>query len=203
LGKKRERKFLYSLFQKNGYPKSFINSCLRGNRNSPQNTGETKWIGLPYIKDVSEATARILKPFGLNVAHKPSNILGLSISQTKDQLEPLEKAGVIYSIPCSQCTKTYTGETGKKLCTRLHEHNLALKRADTNSVLWNHFSETGHDLIFKNAKILDRANTKGERLILEALHSGEETLNRHVDIDAHYTALASFIQKNRSIPQPP
>jgi hypothetical protein len=137
-----------------------------------------------------------LKPLGLNVAHKPSNILGTTVSKCKDELEYSERASVIYSIPCSDCGKTYTGETSKKMSTRIHEHKLALHRADKNSLLWNHVAETGHEISFKNAKILDFASTKTERLILEAIHSNTNTLNRHIDIDAHYTALSTLIQKN-------
>jgi hypothetical protein len=39
------------------------------------------------------------------------------------------------------------------------------------------------------------AKTKKERLFLEAINSNETTINRHVEIDAHYTTLAAYIQK--------
>jgi hypothetical protein len=194
--KKAERIYLRDLFERNGYPRSFINACNRSRRRNNTSEPINRWISLPYIKNISEAAGRILKPFGLNVAHKPSRTIGLTLSNIKDEIQPLDRSGVIYSIPCVNCDKSYVGETGKKLNSRLHEHFLAVRRADEKSQIWNHCSQYGHEFIFKNAKILLNSNFKKERLILEAFFSSELTINRHIDLDAHYISLHAHLKQN-------
>ena len=89
----------------------------------------------------------------------------------KDRVEPHKQAGVIYAIPCLNCNQQYVGETGKQLKTRLHEHSLALRRADPKSQIWNHCASTGHEVDVNRAKVVARAITRGERLVLEVLFS--------------------------------
>jgi hypothetical protein len=194
--RKEEKCFLEKLFENNGYPRAFINSCTRNRRRDPPQVNSNKWVSLPYIRNVSEATARILKPFGFNIAHKPMQTIGRTLSNLKDRIQPLDKSGVVYSIPCANCEKSYVGETGKKLKSRLHEHFLAVKRADNNSQIWNHCSQLGHEFIFKNSKILISSNIKRERLIFEAFYSSELTINRHIDLDSHYISLHAFLKQN-------
>ncbi|BHF61567.1 hypothetical protein SprV_0100454200 [Sparganum proliferum] len=68
-GRKEELKNLHDLFKANGYLKSFIRKCLK-KPHTEWSDGENPkfWLAIPYVKNVSEATARILKPFGIGVA---------------------------------------------------------------------------------------------------------------------------------------
>ena len=78
--KRTERKYLYSTFMKNNYPRNFINKTLTKIRNKPQNNipneqpkqSRTR-ITLPYINNTSEMTARLLRPFNIDIAHKHIN----------------------------------------------------------------------------------------------------------------------------------
>ena len=195
--KREERIHLFRLFEVNGYPKCFINSCLRRTRCTQQGLKESKkMVVLPYIRGTSELSERLLKPFGWTVAHKPTATLRSTISLVKDPVPEMEKSGVVYSIPCQQCDQAYVGETGKQLCTRLKEHRLALRRADPKSQLWNHCATTGHEIQFAEAKVIGRAKGKAERLVMEAVHS-RNTLNRHVDLDSHYNAIANQVTTRR------
>ena len=47
----------------------------------------------------------------------------------KDKRTPHDTAGVVYQIPCKDCTKVYTGETGRRYGIREKEH-----RKDVDSV---------------------------------------------------------------------
>ncbi|BHF77522.1 hypothetical protein SprV_0602062900 [Sparganum proliferum] len=144
-GKKEEAKYLHSLFTANGYPRSFIRECRRKTTRQ-RSVGEKPkfWLAIPYVKNVSEATARILNPFGIGVAHKPESTIRQQIMRPKDPLPATEQSAVVYSIPCQNCNARYVGETGKRLCTRLHEHQLAVNREDKLSLVYGHMQQEKH-----------------------------------------------------------
>ena len=41
----------------------------------------------------------------------------------KDKRTPHNTAGVVYQIPCKDCPKVYTGETGRRFSVREKEHS--------------------------------------------------------------------------------
>lgn len=120
---KSEKSHLRSIFHANGYPNRIINKWTQKNQNvNDTNNDTTKWISVPYIKNISESAARILKKGGVSVAHKPSNTLRMNLMRVKDKRDVSDNAGVVYSIPCQDCDKKYVGETGRLLGTRIAEH---------------------------------------------------------------------------------
>nr|VZH96680.1 unnamed protein product [Spirometra erinaceieuropaei] len=69
-GMKEKIKYLHTLFKANDYPKYFMRKCLKKPHPERSNEENPKiWLTILYFKNVSEATARILKPFGIGVAH--------------------------------------------------------------------------------------------------------------------------------------
>ena len=71
-----ELQHLDNVFTINKYSKPFVNSVIEHSRKTTPTTGETerkKTIAtIPYIKGTSERIARILRPFNISVAHKPT-----------------------------------------------------------------------------------------------------------------------------------
>ncbi|VDN19221.1 unnamed protein product [Dibothriocephalus latus] len=45
-----------------------------------------------------------------------------------------QKSGVTYRIDCLYSQANYVGETGKRVLTRMHQHELAVGRKDKNSL---------------------------------------------------------------------
>jgi hypothetical protein len=90
--KQAERNYLYSTFIKNNYPRNFINKVLiktRTTNSESQNKQNQEpeirkmRISLPYITSTSEMTARLLRPFNIDVAHKPTRKLISYFTNTK------------------------------------------------------------------------------------------------------------------------
>ncbi|BHF79237.1 hypothetical protein SprV_0602235700 [Sparganum proliferum] len=199
-GRKEEIKYLHALFKANGYPKSFIRKCLK--KPHPERSDGEKpkfWLAIPYVKNVSEATARILKPFGIGVAHKPESTIRQQIMRPKDPLPVTEQSAVVYSIPCQNCDARYVGETGKRLGTRLHEHQLAINRKDKLSMVYGHVKQQNHNFAFEKARVIGRANDKMARLMLESW-SSTGTLNRAIDLHPAYQALRTRLESVRTRP---
>ncbi len=69
-------------------------------------------------------TARLLRPFNINVAHKPTHKLRSYFTKHKDKTTTTETKNAIYMILCRDCPQRYIGQTSKKIETRITEHYL-------------------------------------------------------------------------------
>nr|VZI29289.1 unnamed protein product [Spirometra erinaceieuropaei] len=66
-----EIQYLRRVFKTNGYPRHFVNRCIRKRDERPNRTETKSWRALPYVKNVSEALGRLLASLGVVVAHRP------------------------------------------------------------------------------------------------------------------------------------
>jgi hypothetical protein len=107
----------------------------------------------------------------------------------KDKLADGEKSSVIYQINCNDCSKNYVGETSKRLKSRIHEHELCVKRKDILSLVAQHGCENNHTFNFSEAKVIGTAKSKSSRLLKESWLTNENSINRHVNLDPAYQAL--------------
>nr|VZI47083.1 unnamed protein product [Spirometra erinaceieuropaei] len=192
----KELAHLYRLVRSNGYPISFVKNCLRHQTQSqdPTPNGEIvtrKFYSLPYMRGTSEIIARQFSRLGIHVAHKPASSLRAAISRVKDPIPKEQQTNVIYRIPCANCSCVYVGHTGRCLGTRINEHKLAIRRRDPLSLVFAHALEYDHRFNWDGTKVVAMANTKRAREFLEAWYSDAGSINRHVDLDAHYEGIRS------------
>ncbi|VDL97176.1 unnamed protein product [Schistocephalus solidus] len=113
--------------------------------------------------------------------------------QPKDPIALKQKSGVIYRIDCHCGRANYVGETGKRVCTRMHEHELAVRRKDKRTSVAAHASSLGHDFDFGSVRILGQSDDRISRLLQESWHSTAESIKRHIDLPAAYQALREQI----------
>ena len=149
------------VLQMNGYPRNFLKRCLRrkpfiGNHVSSQEQQPTKpkTALLPYIKNVSEITARLLIRQGVFVAHKPTTSLRHLLSRPKDHSAKGDIVNSVYQIDCRDCNACYVGQSGRKLSTRIHEHRLAIRRHDHLSPILIHQDRFGREFDLESIKLL-------------------------------------------------
>ncbi|BHF81222.1 hypothetical protein SprV_0702435200 [Sparganum proliferum] len=190
--KLRERETLWHLFLANGYPRSFVNKCIyqRHTRAERENTQRPAIFRvLPYVRNVSEATERMLRPLSVGVGHRPEATIRRLLMQPKDRLPPADTSGVIYRVKCLDCLANYCGMTDKRLRTRVHEHALAVKRKDVRSHVAMHSLENNHVFDFDGAQVLGRAESKLAREVIEAWQSDANSINRSIDLPAPYEAI--------------
>ncbi|BHF71711.1 hypothetical protein SprV_0401477100 [Sparganum proliferum] len=195
--KLRERKTLWHLFLANGYLRSFVNKCLY--RRHTKTDGEKKqrpeiFRVLPYERNVSEATERMLRPLNVGVGHRPEATIRRLIMQPKDRLPPTDTSGVIYRVKCLDCPANYCGMTDKRLRTRMHEHTLAVRRKDVRSHVAMHCLENSHTFDFDGAQVLGRAESKLAREVIEAWKSDTNSINRSIDLPAPYEAVRHHLR---------
>ncbi|BHF82508.1 hypothetical protein SprV_0802564600 [Sparganum proliferum] len=93
-----ELQYLRRIFKANGYPRNFVNRCIRKRDARPNRTDTKSWRALPYVKNVSEAVGRLPAPLGVGVEHRPEATIRRLVMKSKDPLLRLETSGVVYRI---------------------------------------------------------------------------------------------------------
>ena len=98
-------------------------------------------IVLPYVPRYFQALSKILRNVGILVCSKPHLTLKDMLPKAKDSVERSSRPGVVYQIPCRDCTGIYIGETGRVYKTRLAEHKRNFKPANLAKVDDSNFNE--------------------------------------------------------------
>ena len=168
-----EEKHVVEALQRNGYPKGFIHkqTCPRTDQASQKDNETRANLTLPYISGLSESIRRILSPLSIQVSFRPLKTLKQVLVHPKDPVPASRRKGVVYSIPCAECPRTYIGQTGRSLDLRLQEHRRALKNADVAaSAVAEHLFETGHRFDLSKASVIDSHPHTQTRCLLESWH---------------------------------
>ena len=76
---------------------------------------------LPYVNGTSEKVGKICQKFELHPVFQQHNTLRSILMRVKDPQKNKDK-GIVYKIPCGDCSEVYIGETGRPLKTRITEH---------------------------------------------------------------------------------
>ena len=113
-----------------------------------------KTLRLCHVEPNQHAYIRILQPYNIRVAHKPTTTSRQLLTNVKDRDEPNNRQGAVYKIKCSGCQASYIGETGRNLNTRLTEHKRATRNGDANNHIAVHHQLTNHNIDWDSAQCL-------------------------------------------------
>ena len=106
-----ENKYLERVFMKNNYNADFTRRNIYRPTDADatnQNLTHVTTVTIPYIKGTSETISRILQPYNIRVAHKPTRpTLRHLLTNVKDRDEPNCRQGAVYKIKCSDCQASY------------------------------------------------------------------------------------------------
>ena len=166
----------------NGYLRRFIKHIAnRRDRRSQRDCiglacddvsqGEDRWISVPYVQGMSEATAMVLHPLGIRIAHCASRWKWSVCPGIKDVIPSDKKNGVVYKVPCQDCQAVYVGETLRTLPTRLQEHQRHTRKGEMqHSAIAEHACGLQHQINWHGAGVIDRELDWRSRKMKEALH---------------------------------
>lgn len=193
-------KKVINILQKNSFPIKIIKRLITEykTKTKGKETREPKQFkSVTYIPGFSErfAASNMYDKEKIKIAHKMNNTLRQYYSNTKEKLEKLEKANVIYKIPCNgdgsnTCQKVYVGTTKSKLKTRISSHKSDHKTrrpVDQKTALAAHCSDLNHAPNFDKVEILQHETNYSKRYMLEMLHivntPTQQRLNYKTDTD--------------------
>ena len=185
----QEQHTISKALAQNGYPATFIHCHSQPSQDSPslsQPSNATTSATIPLIKGTTEAIRRVLSPLGIRTTFRPINTLRQLLVHPKDHVPQQERPGVVYRIPCTNCSRTYIGQTGRP--QRLKEHRRAVRNADTaTSALAEHVHSTGHPVNWTEARVIDTCSYTSRRCLLESwmIHKETNHLNRELGTLPH------------------
>ena len=91
--------------------------------------------------DLCEDLLSILRNVGILVCSKPHLTLKDMLPKAKDSVERSSRPGVVYQIPCRDCSGIYIGKTKRVYKTRLAEHKRDLRPANLEKVNENNCNQ--------------------------------------------------------------
>lgn len=107
-------------------------------------------VNLPYILGTTDKISHILRKNNIRTTFEPMSTISKCLKSVQDPIDPKCHKGV-YFVPCS-CGKTYIGETGRSILTRIQEHAADIKHNCSKTLaLAEHSSKTNHHRKFKEA----------------------------------------------------
>ena len=112
---------------------------------------------------------------------KSHNTFRRRLVHPKDKVPQQTRSGIIYQVTCADCPHCYIGETGRTLNERLKEHKRALRLNNpSHSAIAEHAYNTGHNIEWDNATIIDFESNIWKRKVKESLWINriKPTLNR-------------------------
>ncbi|VDM05879.1 unnamed protein product [Schistocephalus solidus] len=188
--KAAELHYFKRMFTSNGYPRSFIERSRQLRQViRPLIEPPKVWRAMPHIKNVSKAVARLFQPLEIGVAHKPEATIRRLVMRPMTPLSRGKSANVIYHVHCGSCEAKYFGETGKRLQTRMNEHERAVRRMDQLSLVTEHCAASGGTFSFQDAEILGQRIDQTARETHEAWHTEPSSINRCPILLAAFQAL--------------
>ena len=144
---------------KNAYPLFLIDKVIKkcldykfsSNQNQLKDKSDVYYFKLPYIGNLSH-----------HIKNKFSKL-------SKDPIPNYLKSFLVYKFTCVSCSSSYIGKTCRHFKTRIEEH---IKK-DNESHIFKHLHSTATYFDSYNSlcfKIIDKANSKFDIKIKEALH---------------------------------
>ncbi|XP_013133489.1 PREDICTED: uncharacterized protein LOC106099477 [Papilio polytes] len=170
---KSELTHVRQVLQCNGYKwKPSLRLANTSSKTRPQ-LAERAPAYLPYMRGVTDKIGHLLRrKYAIKTIFRPLTQIRSILRSPKDRT-PLEGPGV-YEIPCD-CGKSYIGETGRNINTRLLEHIRCMRKLDSNtSAVAEHAltSNTSHYIRFDRVRVLARDKNYVSRKLLEAIEIG-------------------------------
>ena len=140
VNKTLETSRIMEALKKNDYPKWLLKLTVRSLKRKTNswlaNNRKIKTrIVLPYVLRYFEGLSKILRNVGILVCSEPHLTLKNILPKAKDSVERSFRHGIVYQIPCRDCTCIYIGETGRACKTRLAENKRDLRLANLEKLM--------------------------------------------------------------------
>ena len=174
-----ELKHIFDTFDRLHYPKGFLlrmkqkaeeirrRSAEEKRKRRQEEKKRGRYISIPNSTH-ADSISRQLRSNGSNV----TIVSGRKVENlTQPKPEKKDSNSVVYKIPCSgPCNKSYIGETGRGLDTRLKEHKRDVRNHNRSNALVLHIEKCQNLPNWNSAHVIEKGMSKSVRKALEAAH---------------------------------
>uniref|UniRef100_A0A1B6G949 GIY-YIG domain-containing protein n=1 Tax=Cuerna arida TaxID=1464854 RepID=A0A1B6G949_9HEMI len=166
---KKELNYIRNVAIFNGFDKSLVDNMYKKAKRKQEKNSKTtlvpiqdkntKWICTTWTNISRNVQKTIKKHTNMNITYKTRNNLKHKLKTPKDSIDNQDKSG-IYQIDCEDCSKTYIGQTKRKIITRFKEHCSHIKyNREEKSAVANHCLNSGHSISKQNLKLQKQVTT--------------------------------------------
>lgn len=134
-----------------------------------KDNGPTMRISIPNFKG-ADTIAQNLEDIGIKVAITTGRKSGDILKSKQKSRDMNTGTSVVYQIPCGGCQKSYVGETGRGLKTRLAEHKRDVREHRVSNAMVLHMEKSDHLPRWEGASILQECGGKQLRRATEAAY---------------------------------
>ena len=208
-GKTNKLKHVTDALRTNGYPMTTINNVINNIQSTstaqlpeeqvgmlfrsvdpPETTKQLSCATLPYVKGITESLTKTLRKYDITVTTKPLRTLQQHFPSPKHRVQTDKQTNVVNNIPCTECSRSCIGETGRSFETRKKEHVRNVTNYTSGSNIANHAWKYDHKIDFDERKIIDKGNFR-IRKTLESWHTAatKNTENNAKPLAKQYTNL--------------
>ena len=93
-----------------------------------------------------------------------------NILRSQPPTDIMQRTGVVYNLHCNECPAQYIGQTGRRLDTRVREHESAARKGDVfHSAIAEHLATNNHALDRDSITVLDHDSNDRRRCIKETV----------------------------------
>ena len=178
---------IFQTFQRLHYPKGYLirmkkkaeeirsKSYEEKQKAKKEQRKRGRFISIPNSRH-ADSIVNCLRAAGANVAV----VSGMKIENLSRQKTKMsENNSVVYKIPCSgPCKKSYVGETGRGLKTRLNEHKRDVRNHNTSNAMVLHLEKCQQFPDWTKAHVIAEGMSKSIRKATEAAYILlDDTLN--------------------------
>ena len=148
------------------------------------------------MKGVSEKMDKTCKGIGptkLKVVFKPFRTMRQMLMKVKNPVQAEKKKGVVYEVPCQDCSKLYVGKTGRTLRKRISEHKQAVKRFDDKNGIAAPVFKHNHRIAWDEASV---STSYWRRRVQEAINI--RTKKEMMNLDCGLTLSNTWLEPCRT-----
>ena len=134
------------------------------------NERKTTYLVAPHTQHTDLIGKKLIS--GIKVVSTAGRKIGTMVKRKKDKVE--DSDSVVYKIPCGKCDKSYFGETGRGLKTRVREHRNDLRNHRTSKAIVMHADQDGHLPKWDEAVVMHTNLKKVQRWLIESAYINTE-----------------------------
>ena len=169
-----ELTYVTTAFKKLAYPEHLLlqlqgkaRKILKKEGHNPEKEEPKQTLLVPNNQFV-DTMGKHFKEHGVRVISPSGSRIKDLVQDQKLRRQQDNPQSVVYAIPCASCDRSYIGETGRGLKTRLREHQRDLTNMCMTNALVVHADKTGHLPSWSSAQIIFKTKGKEERKALES-----------------------------------